>query len=283
VLDELDVAAFSGVGTVSPALVARAAAVALAVNAEAVRPNAGNGAMRTLLMLGLALGAYQLSAMPAGVTRAFADGVSAYQRGDYATAQRLFGRVGARAPRAADAWANFGTAAWARGDTAHAALGWQRALRLDPLDAESRQRFAAVQPSVIGAPAYVPPVPVNLATTATLVLWLGAWLALAIPASRRPPTVRALAGGALALAVVALVVSLELERRSGVRGLAAIRQAQSLADAPTVSATPLAAVSAGEVGALGAREGAWVRITLDGERAGWLPAAAVLPLDDPVE
>jgi hypothetical protein len=41
-------------------------------------------------------------------------------------------------------------------------------------------------------------------------------------------------------------------------------------------------VSAGEVGALGAREGAWVRVTVDGERAGWAPVASVIPLDDPL-
>jgi hypothetical protein len=30
---------------------------------------------------------------------------------------------------------------------------------------------------------------------------------------------------------------------------------------------------------MGAREGAWVRLTLDGARAGWLPVAALIPLD----
>jgi hypothetical protein len=40
--------------------------------------------------------------------------------------------------------------------------------------------------------------------------------------------------------------------------------------------------SAGEVGAFGAREGAWVRVVLDSEHAGWVPVAAVIPLDNPV-
>ena len=35
----------------------------------------------------------------------------------------------------------------------------------------------------------------------------------------------------------------------------------------------------GETGTLGAREGAWVRIALDGARVGWVPVASVLPLD----
>ena len=281
-LEQLDAAAFSAAGSVSAALVARAMAVASAVNAEAVRTNRGVNVACMLLVVALGAGALQLAAMQPGVTRAFAEGVSSYQRGDYVTAQRLFSRVGARAPRAADGWANLGTAAWARGDTAHASLGWQRALRLDPLDAESRERLAVVQPLSVGSPAYVPPVPVNAAALAALALWIGAWLALAIPASRRPPLMRATAGGAIALAVVTLGTSLELESRSGVRALGVVRDARSLLDTPSGSAPPVAAVSAGEMGALGAREGAWVRITLDGTRAGWLPAAALLRLDDPV-
>jgi hypothetical protein len=278
VLDRLDAAAFSPAGRVEAALVARALAAAAAVDAEAVRPAPTSAATPIIVLCALLVGS-QVVAMPQAVTRTFADGVQAYDRGEFAAAQRLFARTAARAPRAVDAWANLGTAAWARGDTARAALGWQRALRLDPLDTEVRERLAAVQPPLIGSAAYVAPMPVDALAVAALVSWLAAWLALALPMRWRPAHTRAVAGGALVLAVVTLAGALELRDRAGVRGLGVLRAARELLDAPASGAPPAATAAAGEVGKLGAREGAWVRITLDGARAGWLPVAAVLPLD----
>ncbi|MFI5256967.1 MAG: hypothetical protein ACHQRK_06870, partial [Gemmatimonadales bacterium] len=280
-LERLDAAAFSTSGVLAPNLLSRAVELAEAVNREAVRPGPGGAAIRTVGLVLLGAAALRLVAMPTGITRAFASGVSAYDHADFATAQRLFGRVAARAPRAADAWANLGAAAWSRGDTAFASLGWQRALRVDPLDDESRERLAAVQPSGIGSPAVVAPGPVDAAAAAGLALWLLAWLVLAVPAARRPSFARSAAGGALAVAVVAIGAALELESRSGVRGLGAVRTATSLLESPAASGSPVAAVSAGEVGALGAREGEWVRVTIDRARAGWLPTADLLRLDEP--
>jgi tetratricopeptide (TPR) repeat protein len=278
VLDQLDRAAFSPSGVVDPELVKRALHTAAAVDAEAVRPGAGGGAA-ALLVVVAALVAAAAGAMPAAVLRTFDDGVQAYERGEYAASQRLFARSAARAPRAADAWANLGAAAWARNDTAYAVLGWQRALRLDPLDDETRDRLAAVLPPLIGTPAYVPPVPVDALALAALALWTTGWLALAIHAARRTPHLRPIAGGAVVCAVVALAGALELQDRATVRGLGVLRGARDLLDAPSADGAPVAAAAAGEVGTLGVREGAWVRIAVGGARAGWLPAAAVVPLD----
>jgi hypothetical protein len=276
-LDRLDAAAFSSAGATEPALVAQAAAVVAAVHGQAVRPSLPT--LRAVpMILALVVGA-RLLAMPAAVSQSFADGVRAYERGDLADAQRLFARVAARAPRAVDGWMNYGTAAWMRGDTAHAALGWQRALRLDPLNGEARERLAQVQPPLIGAPGYVAPIPVNAVALAALILWVGGWLALALPASVRPRHTRALAGGGLVVAIVLLGTALELAERSGVRTLGAIRAGRTLLDQPSPAGAPVAAVSAGEVGTLGAREGGWVRLSFGGARAGWLPVAAVLALD----
>jgi hypothetical protein len=52
-----------------------------------------------------------------------------------------------------------------------------------------------------------------------------------------------------------------------------------LLEEPSPAGAPIAAVTAGEVGTLGAREGAWVRLSFGGARAGWIPVAAVLSLD----
>ena len=277
VLDRLDRAAFSPAGTVDPTLVTRTLEIARAVDAEAVRPSAG-GVTPVILFVTLCLTATAI-AMPDTALRTFGDGVQAYERGQYATAQRLFARSAARVPRAPDAWANLGTAAWARGDTAHAVLGWQRALRLDPLDDETREHLALVQPPLIGAPGYVAPVPVNALALAALALWTVGWIALAFQAIRRTPHVRPVAGGALAVALVALAAALELQDRGAVRGLAVLRGARELLESPSPDGAAAAAAAAGEVGMLGVREGAWVRLSVGGGRAGWVPAAAVLPLD----
>ena len=277
-LELLDRAAFSPSGTVDRSLIARSLEIVRAVDGEAVRPAARGSAVATAIvataLLGVAIGA-----MPEAVRRSFDEGVQAYERGQYTASQRLFARAAARAPRAADAWANLGVAAWARGDTAHAVLGWQRALRLEPLDVESRERLALVQPPIIGAPAYVPPVPVNALAVAALMLWTAAWIALWINAAHRTPYVRPFAGGAIVVAIVSLVSALELQERAGVRGLGAARRGRELLDAPGVEGSPVASVSAGEVGLLGVREGGWVRLAIDGARAGWIPVASVLPLD----
>ena len=284
VLSQLDVAAFSSSHAASPDLAARALAAARGVDAEAVRwtPTRRVTGPVVVAVVGLsALGATALT-MPEPLTRTFLDGVSAYQRGDFEGAEHRFARVSTRAPRATDAWANLGTAAWARGDTALAAVGWQRALRLDPLDGETRDRLDAVQPASFGDAAYVPPVPVDAAAITALALWIAAWLALALP-SRRCPVTRPIAGGTITLSLLLLLATLELQRDASPRGLGALRTGRSLLDAPAWNATAIASADAGEVGSFGAREGAWVRLVLDGDRAGWVPVAAVIPLDDPVD
>src|SRR3979411_2434590 len=95
----------------------------------------------------------------------------------------------------------------------------------------------------------------------------------------RGPAPRPAPGGRRDVALVLLGASVELVDRADVRGLGVLRASRDLLDAPGSSGAPAAAASAGEVGPLGVREGAWVRMSLGDGRAGWLPVAAVLPLD----
>ena len=101
---------------------------------------------------------------------------------------------------------------------------------------------------------------------------------LILPPTRRPQNARAISGGAIALGVVLLLGALEVEERLDPKGLAVLRTSRLLLDAPD---SPAAAASgnAGETGRIGAREGSWVRISLDDAREGWVPFASVLPLD----
>ncbi len=278
-LEQLDAGAFSPSGRIGDGAVADAATLAQAIAAQAMRPPVPSSATPAIVALVcIALGASAVYALPRGVSAAFARGVEAYDHSAFTTSQHLFARVVARAPRAVDAWANLGTAAWSRGDSASAVRAWQRALRLDPLDDEARDRLDAAQPSLLRSPGYVPPLPIDALALASIVCWIGAWLMLIVPPARRPRNARAIAGSALALAVALLLGALEVSDRLDPGGLGVLRTSRVLLDAPG-SPTAVASGTIGETGRLGAREGSWVRIALDGARAGWVPVASVLPME----
>ncbi len=278
----LDTAAFSASGRAEDGAVADAMLLVRAIDLEAIRLTRSRAA-KALVVVGVLVAAGTVAlALPDGVNRTFDAGVAAYDHAAFTTSQRLFARVAARAPRAVDAWANLGAAAWSRGDSAAAARAWQRAMRLEPLDVESRERLGAFVAPIIRANGYVPPVPVSAVAIAALVCWLAAWTLLALPLRMRPARARAIAGGAVTLAVVFLLGALELTDRLESAGLGVLRETRPLADAPGSSAA-LATGNVGETGTLGSREGAWVRIEIDPGRSGWVPASSVLLLDAPVD
>jgi hypothetical protein len=283
-LERLDAAAFSASGRIGDDAGGEAAKLASAIDLQAVRPLPVSSVVHAVIGLACVAGiATAAFALPRGASETFTRGVEAYDHSAFTTSQRLFARVVARAPRATDAWANLGTAAWSRGDSAAAVRGWQRALRLDPLDGDARDRLDAVQPPLLRAPGYVPPLPADAVALAALACWLGAWATLIVSPARRPRNARAISGGALALGVVLLLGALEVEDRLNPSGLAVLRTSRLLLEAPG-SQTAAASGNVGETGRIGAREGSWVRIALDGARAGWVPAASVLPMDGiPIE
>lgn len=279
-LDRLDAAAFSAAGAIEPQALREVDAAFSAIDAEAVRPRASIPLRPLVILLATTALAGALHALPDGITATFTQGVEAYDHGAYTTSQRYFARVAARAPRAVDGWANLGASAWSRGDSAAAVRAWQRALRLDPLDAEARRNLDLVQPPLVRAPGFVPPLPVNALALAALVCWVGAWAMLVVPPTKRPRNGRPIAGGALATGLVLLAGALEMRDRLDPAGLAVMRSSGVLLEAPG-SQTATASATVGETGRLDAREGAWVRIALDNSRAGWVPVANVLPLDAP--
>ena len=280
----LDASAFSPAGKAADGALAEALAIVRAIDVEAIRlTRTRSGTVRTIaLLMALVLPAGAAYAVPDALRRTFAEGVSAYEHAAFTTSQHLFARVASRAPRSADAWANIGAAAWSRGDSASAARAWQRAIRLEPLDDESRDRLDAFVPSMIRANGYVPPVPVGALAFVALALWIAAWILLALPIRLRPPASRAVAGGALSVSVVLLLGALELNEQLDPGPLGVLRETRPLTEAPG-STTSVATGTIGETGRIGAREGAWLRIAIDPARSGWVPATSVLPLDAPAD
>jgi tetratricopeptide (TPR) repeat protein len=279
-LDRLDAAAFSATGSLDDRALVESAEIVAMVDREAMRPSraaARAGGVVGAIVLVLVLSAAANAADEA--QRLFDDGVRAYQRGQFAVAERRFLRVTTTMPRAADAWANLGTAAWEGADTAQAARAWHHALRLDPLDAEARDRLRTLQSLGPRSVAYVAPLSTDALASLVLAAWLGAWVLLALPSGRRPRAARPIAGGAIAVALTGLAALFEIQSRIEARDLAVLVHGRTLLETPASESRSLAAAATGEVGRLGAREGGWVHLTIDAGRAGWVPARALMPIE----
>jgi len=136
-LGELDSAVYSGAATSMEDGAKRAIEVLRRVDEEA-RPRIVTRSSRSLAsvaLLGLSLGVAQSEPT---ARESFDHGTREYEARRFARAERFFADAARADPTSPDAWANFGTAAWAARDTAAAAIGWQRALRLDPLSGDVR-------------------------------------------------------------------------------------------------------------------------------------------------
>lgn len=233
----------------------------------------------------LLLGAYALLAFPASAwaqqgsraetLRAFTEGQTAYTGRDFARARDAFLEAARSAPRDAAAWANLGTAAWQAGDTASAVLGWQRALRLDPLARDLRPRLERVRAPQLRGAARVWPVPPLPMALLALVLWIVGWWLLARRARRGPLGWRLVVlGPALLCAIAAYVI----EDRLRAQDLVVIASSAPLRTLPALGADQGAVPITGEVVRVRERRGVWLRIELDAQRAGWYPAERTYPL-----
>ena len=117
--------------------------------------------------------------------RAFDAGVEAYERHEFVAARESFLESVAADPRAPDAWANLGTAAWAVADTARSVAAWQHALRLEPLAPDVRDRVELVHSLPWTSSGFVAADAgrVDLPSSAAL-LWFATWSWAALRARR---------------------------------------------------------------------------------------------------
>ena len=272
-VDELDTAAFSNGGNGSARatreLAKRVERTFRAIDREACRPRPRGVPVTAavIALLVVAVGARAASAD--GDAALFARGVQAYQSRDFGAAERVFADITARVPRAADAWANFGTAAYSAGDTAGAALGWQRALRIEPLAGDVRDRLEMLgAASGLGSVPAIPPAPIALVAAA---LWVVAWIALAWNVSRRHVSMgsRPLIAGAIAVAVALGAVAASVDARLAGHDLVVVTQDAPLHDLPALASDRSTTLRPGEIARVVEREGPWSRVITDGGRHGW--------------
>ena len=275
---ELDGAAYSLGGTLAADAAARAVNLYEQADAEALPREEIRlplSLLGVLLVAGLSIG----TAVAASTTvEVFDQGVNAYSQQDYRLAQEAFREVTRREPRAADAWANYGTASWAIGDTARAVTGWQRALRLEPLATDVRDRVELAHGLPLSSAGFVPPVPLSLLAGVALVLWIGGWGTAAYLArgGRRlapPLTAAIIAGG------IALIGTFGLEEQLSGKRVAVVRSGVQLLGEPVLGSDRGATALVGEVVRVKAERGAWTMILLDDGRDGWMASSNLIALD----
>jgi tetratricopeptide (TPR) repeat protein len=231
-----------------------------------------------LLALALAAGANAADAAQA----LFARGIDAYARSNFAAATSDFAVLAAHESRAADAWANMGTAAYSAGDTVRALVGWQRALRLEPLATDVRDRLDVLSPTVPSSLGFVPAVPPLPLAALAGILWVIAWLSLAWQARTRgagAPPLRA--GMPVTIALAALVFATStfvLDRRINAPDLAVVAHDAPLHVLPALASDRGATLRTGDFARILEAEGAWARVSADGGRQGWMDASALTPI-----
>ena len=286
-LAELDRAAFSTGATTQRDLVVQAESALTAATTQArgrsraaVHPDRGPAPRRALTLLVaavLTIAATRAAALVqtsrSAAAQDFAAGVAAYQAGAFGQAGLYFAAVAQRLPRASNAWANAGTAAWAAGDTTDAVVGWQRAGRLDPLAADVRERLALVRAAQDGPIARLPRLPASLAANVALAFWLAAGTIAAWGVARRRG---AWSTATVVCAIAALAAAwsaVRLDEVAVARRLAVVGSGTALHAAPALAAERIARLDAGNVALVGATAGVWASVRLDGDREGWLETA----------
>jgi len=164
-------------------------------------------------------------------------------------------------------------------DTARAALGWQRAIRLEPLAFDVRDRLGLLGTSG-GGRSHPLPVPPAALMLAAATLWAGAWthvLARALRHRRQSP---ALVCAAVAVALLAAGSGRALDAALSGRDLVVVARGSTLRVDPALNADSAAVVRTGEVARVVERKGEWARVVRDGHADGWLPGRYLLPIAD---
>ena len=236
-------------------------------------------------------------APPSAMTlSALAAGNEAYQRGDFAAAERNYRRAidaGASGPVVCY---NVGNACFKQNKLGEAVYWWERARRLDPEDPDIRENLEFARLLVVDR-IEMPsdPLPVRVLRAAAHLLseraesWalLGllaganACFSLWLFADRRGLAVAALSGLAVALAASLLVgASLAwkiVEQRTRLEGVV-VEQKVDVRSGPGEENTVLFSVHEGIVLRIRAEAGPWLQISLPNGWNGWLKADAVRQL-----
>jgi tetratricopeptide (TPR) repeat protein len=279
-LAELDSAVYSGSATSIEDGARRAIEVLRRVDEEA-RPRIMTRSSRSLAsiaVLGLSL---RFAQSDPTARESFDHGTREYEARRFARAERFFADAARADPTSPDAWANFGTAAWAARDTAAAAIGWQRALRLDPLSGDVRSRLDLTPGFGSSALATVPPLTESTAAAIGGGAWLLGWFMRAVGIWRRKPAFRYAAYALGIVAVASVITGVRVREAFDARRLAVVVDADRLRSLPVLGSEPGAPVLTGELARTIREEGVWSLVRLGDDREGWLETDHLEPIARP--
>jgi len=278
-LRELDVAAYSGHAAPPQQAAKRAYELFRRIDREAIERD---GLPRKLLptVLACLLSGASLYALagPSAAEASFQRGVDAYRVRQFNEAQAHFADVAQQAPRAPDAWANYGTAGWAAGRSAEATVGWQRAARLEPLALDVRERLASLRGWKRGNLEWVPPLPSALVAFAGALFWLAGWVVLSVRATGRGPRLKWWGPSVTLAGAICVLAAVQADRILAARDLAVIMQSGPLRALPALGADRLATVEAGQVVRTVELRSQWALIQLTPDREGWVERDRLTPI-----
>ena len=278
-LGELDAAVYSQKSATLPDGGKRAWEVLRQVDQEARPRIVKRGSMRSFsLVAALSL---SLAQTESAGREAFDRGVREYEAKRYARAERFFAEAARLEPGSADAWANFGTAAWAARDTAAAAIGWQRSLRLDPMAGDVRSRLDLTPGFGGSALTSVPPVSESAVAAVGGLAWIMAWIfaAVGIWQRRRPWRYTAYTSGIIAVA--SGVVGVRVREARDARRLSVVVDAARLRSLPALGGELGSPVLMGEIARTVREEGVWSLVRTGDDRDGWMETDRLEPIARP--
>ncbi|MBL0939986.1 MAG: BatD family protein [Gemmatimonadaceae bacterium] len=216
---------------------------------------------------------------------------AAYEGRRYPRATQQWARAVAARPNDVTLLVNWGTAAWAAGDTVSAVVAWQRASRLDPLAADVHERLLLLPPTARSGFADVPMLPLVALVVACTICWLAGWgqlyralsaRVMDASASRSLPS-RSLGAGLLLLALAGVSFTWFEARHLSTAELAVVRRPDMLRSAPLSSARPAGGVTTGDMVRMRGQRGEWVEVQHADGRSGWLPNTRIITLNAPLQ
>jgi len=237
----------------------------------------------------------RLDARPLGssAAAAVAAGNAAYQRGDFAAAERDYRRAfdgGATGPTVSY---NLGNACFKQRKLGEAIFWWEKARRVDPEDADVRENLEFARQLVVDRIEVPPdPFPVRVLRSASHLLpertesWLlvsllaaaNGCFALWLFAERRRPAAAALFGLSIAVFAAMLIgasLAWKVAERSSLREGVVIEQKVDIRSGPGDENTVLFSVHEGTVVRVRGEAGRWLQVSLPNGWNGWLKAEAV--------
>ena len=276
-LEMMDRAAFGPGGRAPSGLARRAQDLYRAIDREA-RP------LRRVVITSAFITAVLLAAAPLvgaalfdTAREDFTRGVRAYEQGHYAVAALTFAAVSESEPKAPDAWANLGTSAWAGGDSALAAVGWHRALLLEPLALDLRERIPLTGMTPRELAVLVPPMPPRALILTGALMWIVSWLWSAVRAARGTrATLHVLGGSAFALLLAG--AGWALDARLQGRDIRIVQRRAAAQVLPALSADTAFFLHTAETARIIERRGEWVRVVSARNEDGWMPSSLLVPL-----